>query len=235
MQIKLVIVVVVVALGDPPTLRAVPTLCLCRPWQKTGRKAPSKTMKLFSAAFSHLHQGFINGYQTSWCYFNFSWELKQRRRQRQRKRHPKSEFMLFQISSLLLKIKICQMLAIFKKLNSRGLYLTSHKEKENYSCFVFTSFIKGDIRKFHVEVVQWWQRNFQKKPAARATLLCCQFKAIAFLPFSLPPTSSLLEGDVTRDDSQPRFLAQHSVAMLEQCWNHSKQCRNNIVVANSSV
>ena len=163
MQIKLVIVVVVVvALGDPPTLRAVPTLCLCRPWQKTGRKAPSKTMKLFSAAFSHLHQGFINGYQTSWCYFNFSWELKQRRRQRQRKRHPKSEFMLFQISSLLLKIKICQMLAIFKKLNSRGLYLTSHKEKENYSCFVFTSFIKGDIRKFHVEVLQWWQRNFQK-------------------------------------------------------------------------
>ena len=45
------------------------------------------------------------------------------------------------------------MLAIFKKLNSRGLYLTSHKEKENYS-FVFTSFIKGDIRKFHVEVLQ---------------------------------------------------------------------------------
>ena len=39
----------------------------------------------------------------------------------------------------------------------------------------------------------------------------------------------------TRHDSQRRFLAQHSVAMLEQCWNHSKQCRNNIVVANSSV
>ena len=34
--------------------------------------------------------------------------------------------------------------------------------------------------------------------------------------------------DVTRDDSQRRFLAQHSVAMLEQCCNHSKQCRNNI-------
>ena len=33
---------------------------------------------------------------------------------------------------------------------------------------------------------------------------------------------------VTRDDSQRRFLAQHSVAMLEQCCNYSKQCRNNV-------
>ena len=30
------------------------------------------------------------------------------------------------------------------------------------------------------------------------------------------------------DDSQRRFLKQHSVAMLEQCCNHSKQCRNNV-------
>ena len=36
------------------------------------------------------------------------------------------------------------------------------------------------------------------------------------------------EGDVTLDDSQRRFLAQHSVAMLEQCSNHSKQCGNNV-------
>ena len=35
-------------------------------------------------------------------------------------------------------------------------------------------------------------------------------------------------GDVTREDSQRRFLGQHSVAMLEQCCNHSKQCRNNV-------
>ena len=39
-----------------------------------------------------------------------------------------------------------------------------------------------------------------------------------------------LKGDVTRDDSQRRFLVQHSVAMLEQCCNHSKQCRNNAVM-----
>ena len=37
-----------------------------------------------------------------------------------------------------------------------------------------------------------------------------------------------LKGDVTRDDLQGRFLAQHSVAMLEQCCNHSKQCPNNV-------
>ena len=34
--------------------------------------------------------------------------------------------------------------------------------------------------------------------------------------------------DVTRDDLQRRFSAQHSVAMLEQCWNYSKQCRINV-------
>ena len=28
------------------------------------------------------------------------------------------------------------------------------------------------------------------------------------------------KGDVTRNESQQRFLAQHSVAMLEQCCNH---------------
>ena len=36
------------------------------------------------------------------------------------------------------------------------------------------------------------------------------------------------QGDVTRGDSQGRFLAQRSVGMLEQCCNHSKQCRSNV-------
>ena len=35
-------------------------------------------------------------------------------------------------------------------------------------------------------------------------------------------------GDVTQDDSQRRFSAQHWVAMVEQCCNHLKQCRNNV-------
>ena len=38
----------------------------------------------------------------------------------------------------------------------------------------------------------------------------------------------LLQGDVTPNDSERRFLAQQSVAILEQCCNHSKQCRNNV-------
>ena len=39
----------------------------------------------------------------------------------------------------------------------------------------------------------------------------------------------LHKGDVTRDDSQRRLLAQHSVAMLKQCCNHSKQYHNIVV------
>ena len=31
-----------------------------------------------------------------------------------------------------------------------------------------------------------------------------------------------------RDDSQRRFSRQHSVAMLEQCGNYSKQYRSNV-------
>ena len=39
------------------------------------------------------------------------------------------------------------------------------------------------------------------------------------------------KGDVARDDSQRRFSAeQYCVAMMEQCCNHSKQCRNNVVM-----
>ena len=42
-------------------------------------------------------------------------------------------------------------------------------------------------------------------------------------------------GNVTLDDSQRRFLPQHSVAMLEQCCNPSKQCRkqcrNNVAMS----
>ena len=42
--------------------------------------------------------------------------------------------------------------------------------------------------------------------------------------------ATLAWGDVTRDDLQRLFSAQHSVAMLEQCCNHSKQCYNNAVM-----
>ena len=48
------------------------------------------------------------------------------------------------------------------------------------------------------------------------------------LMFLLPLPSWFLKGDVTQDDSQRRFLALHSVAMLEQCCTYSKQFRNNV-------
>ena len=50
---------------------------------------------------------------------------------------------------------------MFLELNSKGLYLSSEKEKEN-RCLVFTSSIKRAVRKFHVVVVQRRQRNVQK-------------------------------------------------------------------------
>ena len=43
------------------------------------------------------------------------------------------------------------------------------------------------------------------------------------------PFTIVLKGDVIRDISQRRFLAQHSVAMLEQYCKHSKQCSHNVV------
>ena len=49
----------------------------------------------------------------------------------------------------------------FQELNSKGLYLSSRKEKEN-CCLVFTSSRKREIKKFHVVVVQRRQRNVQK-------------------------------------------------------------------------
>ena len=53
------------------------------------------------------------------------------------------------------------MLAIFQELNSKGLYLSSQKEKEN-RCLVFTSSMNREIRKFNIAVVQQLQRNVQK-------------------------------------------------------------------------
>ena len=60
-------------------------------------------------------------------------------------------------------------------------------------------------------------KSCTKKRDARAKLLPCQSKPIAFLPF---PWTSM------SDDLQQR--RQHSVATLQQCCNHSKQCRNNV-------
>ena len=101
-------------------------------------------------------------------------KLKQRRRQRQQKRHPKSEFalFLFQTSLLLLQLSICQMLAIFfQELNSKGLNLSSQKEKEN-RCHVLPSSTKREIRTFKV-VGAVTAKKCTKRHEARAKLLFC--------------------------------------------------------------
>ena len=48
------------------------------------------------------------------------------------------------------------------------------------------------------------------------------FTIAACVPFAftLLPLSAYTKGAFTRDDSQRPFLAQHSTAMLEECWNH---------------
>ena len=38
------------------------------------------------------------------------------------------------------------------------------------------------------------------------------------------------KGDIKQDDSKQRFLAQHRVAVLEQCCNDLKQWQNNVAI-----
>ena len=49
-----------------------------------------------------------------------------------------------------------------------------------------------------------------------------------FFDFFFLNSDTVPKGNVTRDDLQRRFLAQHIVVTLEQCCKHSKQCRNQI-------
>ena len=89
-------------------------------------------------------------------------ELKQRRQRRLWKCHLKSKFALPEtLSGLFPYVYFVKCWQISLELNSKGLYLSSGKEKEN-CCFVFPSWKKPEIRHFHVVVVQWWQRNVQK-------------------------------------------------------------------------
>ena len=56
------------------------------------------------------------------------------------------------------------MLAKFSKLNPKGPYLSLEREKETFRV-AFTNSVKraGEIRKFHVAVVQRWLKNVEKE------------------------------------------------------------------------
>ena len=81
---------------------------------------------------------------------------------------------------------------IFWDLNTKRPYLIL--EKESF-CAAFTYSIEraGEIRKFHVAVLQRRLRSVQKRRAARTRLLFCLSKPLAFLLFLLLSPSSLLE------------------------------------------
>ena len=81
---------------------------------------------------------------------SFIHELKQRRWRRLRKRHLKSEIVKF--------VKCWQ---ISLELNSKGLYQSSGKEKQN-CYFLFSSSTKREIRHLHAVVLQRRLRNVQK-------------------------------------------------------------------------
>ena len=84
-----------------------------------------------------------------------------------RKRHLKSEFALFQTSSILFnsisKLKFVTSWRNFRGLNPKGPDLSWEKEKENF-CSLFTYSIKRarEIRKFQVSDLQRRLRNVQK-------------------------------------------------------------------------
>ena len=76
---------------------------------------------------------------------------------------------------------------------------------------------------------------------SRVSRLCLSTLALACTTLSKSEEkrdssqSSVNYGDVTRDDSPRRFLAQHSAAMLGQCCNHSQQCCNALLGLKSSL
>ena len=96
-----------------------------------------------------------------WCQADIK-ELKQQRRRRLRKRHSKWEFELLQtLSRLFHLVQFVKCWQFFLELNSKRLYGSSRKEKEN-RCLVFTSYRKREIRHFYVVVVQWRKKEIRR-------------------------------------------------------------------------
>jgi len=67
------------------------------------------------------------------------------------------------------------------------------------------------------------QEKSNRMRLAKQQLCTC---IMLFCTFLCRPCTT--KGDVSRDDSQRRFSVQHSLAMLEQRCNHSKQYSHNV-------
>ena len=110
--------------------------------------------------------------------------LKQQRRRRLWKRQLKSEFALLQsLSRLFHFVYFVKCWQMFLELNSKGLrYQSSGKEKES-CCLVFPSSTKRELRRFHVVVVQWRQRNV---PKSVMHVQSCRFANQTYCFFAVP-------------------------------------------------
>ena len=108
--------------------------------------------------------------------FRPSGELKQRRRRQRRKLLVKSEFILFQNSSLIFHVVGVEFYRNVSKFKRRI--------RKPLSCV--TSSTKLENRQFHVVVVYRWQRNVTKKLNAEcAKLLFCLSKHITIFSYVL--------------------------------------------------
>ena len=89
--------------------------------------------------------------------------------------------------------KLCCVYSNLPKMSNVGVFpwswflgdLTHVLRERKIPRRLFTPYLTREIRHFHVVVVQWRQRNVPTKHNARAKLLYCLSKPIAFSTFSL--------------------------------------------------
>ena len=111
--------------------------------------------------------------------------------------------------------------------------IRNRRRKNLYSCLGRVNHQKTDMIKHRfwraaVREVKQRRRSttITTTPNKHSQQLCSCITR--FWTISLTSTARIPKGDGARDDSQRRVLARHSVAMLEQCCNHSKQSGNNV-------
>ena len=101
-------------------------------------------------------------------------QREQQLRRRLQKSHLKSEFMLLQtLSRLFHFVQFHKLWRIFLEINSKGLYQSSGKGKEN-RFLMFTSHTKRETRPFHVVSRATTAKKCTKKRDARANVMHVQ-------------------------------------------------------------
>ena len=99
-----------------------------------------------------------------------------------------------------------------------GTTLKFWKGKKNSLLLVSYVLHKSWIRDFHAVVVQWRQRDVQKKCAIRVVLL---IKPIAFLKFSFPSPSSLLKLSIDGDGNENQRQKSNRLRIRKFTWHRT--------------